>query len=335
MIKTHENDRKRIVGIGSALIDILAYADDAFLETCRAPKGGMTLVDNAFIEKTLERIVDKPRIVPGGSACNTTIGIGNLGGSAGFVGKRGEDRFGDLFESDLNQNHVDAVLFRSKLPTGRVLTLITPDAQRTMFTYLGASAETGPEEITASCFEGAAVVHIEGYLLFNRDLILAALKTAKAAGARVSLDLSSYTVVQSAMDFLDSAVFEYVDILIANEDEAFAYSGVSDEIGALKCLSDQAGIAVVKVGKRGSYISNAGRIIRVAPKGTGQAVDTTGAGDLWASGFLYGLVNGYPLAACGELASICGFEVCQVVGAGIPPEGWSRIKQFMQTKSWR
>lgn len=323
-------DKKLIVGIGNALVDILTLEDEEFVTSAGAAKGGMLLVSNDIIETTLSRTTKKPSIVPGGSACNTIVGIGRLGGAARFVGKLGEDDLGKFFEKDLEKNNVEPFLFTSPSPTGRVLSIITPDAQRSMFTCLGAASETKPEEITENCFNGAAVVHIEGYLLFNRELIRAALLSAKAAGALVSLDLASFTVVEESKEFLEKLVDDYVDILIANEDEAFAFTGHKDELQALAALSKRADIAVLKLGKNGSYISRKEEIIRVAPKGNGFAVDTTGAGDLWAAGFLFGLVNGYPLEKCGEIGSACGYEVCQVVGANIPEEGWERIKEIIK-----
>jgi sugar/nucleoside kinase (ribokinase family) len=199
-----------------------------------------------------------------------------------------------------------------------------------MLTFLGAASEAQPQEITEKCFEDAVIVHIEGYLLFNEDLIMAALKGAKAAGARVSLDLASFTVVEASKTFLKKIVKDFVDILIANEDEAKTFTGHGDETKAMRSLSDSAQIAALKVGERGSFISHDGKIINIEAMGSGAAVDTTGAGDLWASGFLFGLVNGYGLEKCGNLGSACGYEVCQVVGANIPEQGWLRIKKLLE-----
>ena len=324
-----KNDRQLIVGIGSALVDILIHEDDKFIEKTGASKGGMTLVDSSWIERTLAMGSGTATIVPGGSACNTIVGIGKLGGQARFVGKCGTDKWGRKYENGLEQQNVDPALLRSDSATGRVLSIITPDAQRTMFTCLGASAETRPEEITARSFEDAAVVHVEGYLLFNPDLIQASLDAAKEAGALISMDLASFTVVEQSLVLLEKLVADYVDILIANEDEARAFTGQSDEELALSALSEKANIAVLKVGPRGSHISNAGETIHIQPMGDGTALDTTGAGDLWAAGFLFGLVNGYPLEKCGQLGSACGYEVCQVVGANIPDEGWERIRKLL------
>jgi len=318
--------RRLIVGIGSALVDMLAEESDAFVEESGGAKGGMIPAEKEFIERTLSRIPTPPAIVPGGSACNTIIGIGNLGGPARFIGKCGQDDLGNLIRDDLIGNGVEPVLFTSPAPTGRVLTIITPDAQRTMFTFLGAASETSPEEISMSCFERAAIVHIEGYLLHNVDLMRAVLSMAKEAGACVSLDLASYTIVRDSRDYLEEMVAEYVDILIANEDEARVFTGHEDEAEAVAILSERASLSVLKVGERGSYVSHDGKIERIQPVGSGSAIDTTGAGDLWASGFLFGLVNGHTPRECGELGSACGYEVCQVIGAAIPDEGWQRIK---------
>ncbi len=324
-----KNNRQSIVGIGSALVDILIHEKDEFLKKTGAIKGGMTLVDKEFIERTLAMSSDTAKIVPGGSACNTIVGIGKLGGAARFVGKCGKDDMGELIESDLKKQNVVPDLFRSDSPTGRVLSIISPDAQRSMFTYLGASAETRPEDMSEKLFKNAAVVHMEGYLLFNPELIRAALTAAKSAGAKISLDLASFTVVEESKELIEQLVDSYVDILIANEDEAFAFTGYSDEHLAIEAISEQADIAVLKVGRRGSYVSHAGSTIAIQSMGDGDALDTTGAGDMWAAGFLYGLVKGYSLEKCGRLGSACGYEVCQVVGANIPDDGWERIRKFL------
>lgn len=327
-----DSNRTLIAGVGSALIDILACEDDAFLQRVGAVKGGMTYVDSAFIDQTLAMMSAPPQVVPGGSACNTVAGVGRLGGKARFVGKCGSGPMGRLFRSDLEKQGIKALLFESDSPTGRVLSIITPDAQRSMFTFLGASAQTRPDEISADCFAGAAIVHIEGYLLFNRELITTVFKSARQAGALISLDLASFNVVEDASDILPELIAEYVDILLANEDEAFAYTGIRNDQKAIYALSENVAIAVLKTGPRGSLIAHEGRILTARAHGDGRAVDTTGAGDLWASGFLFGLVKRMPLQHCAELASLCGYEVCQVVGANIPEARWKTIHDYMEMK---
>ncbi len=327
-LKIPEN-RKTIVGVGSALMDMLATEPDEFMDRLGVEKGGMNLVDQNYIDQLLAQTSSTPSVVSGGSACNTAIGVSKLGGSGRFVGKMGTDELGERFKQDLTNNSVDPVLFNSQTPTGRVLSVITPDAQRSMFTYLGASAEMQPDEISLDCFQGAAVVHVEGYLLFNRDLMMAVLKSAKENGSLISLDLASFNVVEASMDILDDIIKEYVDILIANEDEAKAYCGQTNEANALKALAENSDVAVLKLGARGSLVSCRGQITTIAPMGSGKALDTTGAGDLWASGFLFGMVNGYSFEKSGQLASACGYEVCQVIGAKIPEDGWVRIRQLL------
>jgi len=326
---TNLKNRKLVVGVGSALIDILAHENDEFLKKTEAIKGGMIYVPPERIEQILSQLSQKPAIVPGGSACNTIVGIAKLGGKARFVGKSGADDMADFFKESLEETHAEPVIFTSPSPTGRVLSVITPDAQRSMLTYLGAASEMSADEISENLFENAVIVHIEGYLLFNRELILAIANAAKNARAKISLDLASFNVVEASKDFLEEFVRKYADILIANEDEARVFTGFSDENKAIAALSEKAEIAVLKIGKRGSLISSSGQVIKVEPMGDGNAADTTGAGDLWASGFLFGLAQGYSLEMCGKLGSACGYEVCQVIGASIPEDGWQRIRQFL------
>ncbi len=321
--------QKPIVAVGSALVDLLIHETDDFIKQIKTAKGGMTLVDNDFIVKMLEVTQKIPTVVPGGSAGNTIVGVGALGNSARFVGMRGNDAIGKQYEDALRDRNVVPHLGLSSTPTGRVVSVITPDAQRTMFTHLGASAEMTSTELIPDMFRDASYVHVEGYLLFNRELIVAAMERAKDAGAKVCLDLASFTVVEQAKELLEKLVDEYVDILLANEDEARAFTGIESELDALGKLAERVEIAALKVGSRGSYLMRDGAPIKVDPVSGGEVVDTTGAGDLWAAGLLYGLNNGLSLAQAGDLASACGAEVCRVVGAHIPDEGYERIRKLL------
>ncbi|MDR3012804.1 MAG: adenosine kinase [Chitinispirillales bacterium] len=327
---TFDSGKKVIAGIGSALVDLCLAESEGFVKNSGAQMGGMVMVDCTHIEGVLAKSKNLPTIVPGGSACNTIVGIGKLCDSVAprFIGKRGDDDLGRMFEKCVKYAGVDPVLLTSPTATGRVLSIITPDAQRSMLTYLGASAEIQPDEIKASYFEDCAVVHIEGYLLFNPDVMMAALKAVKSTGALISLDLASYTVVESSRDLLKEIVAGgHVDILIGNEDEVAAFTGLKDEYKAATALGDKVPIGVMKLGKRGSIIISGGAKAIIPPYGDGRpAIDTTGAGDLWASGFLYGLVSDYDLERCGNLASRCGYEVCQIVGAHIPDDVWEKIR---------
>ncbi|EIM64510.1 adenosine kinase [Desulfobacter postgatei] len=322
-----------ITGIGSALVDVLINETDEFLHKLNKEKGGMTYVTSAEQQDIISASSQIPVIVPGGAACNTILGVGNLGGTARFIGARGEDEYGDIFEDKVWECQVEPVLSYFDTPTGKVLSIVTPDAQRSMFTDLGASSLLDPADVTSQMFSDTTIALVEGYLLFNRELMMAAVKAAKAAGALVALDLASFEVVNASQDILPDLVKEYVDILIANEDEAKAYTGESDETAALEKLSVNVTYAVLKVGSRGSYIWHNNTVTRIEPVKGNAPVDTTGAGDLWAAGFLYGIANGLSIEKSGRLGSMCGYEVCQVMGAQIPEQVWEKIRATIEEQT--
>ena len=324
-----ENKTTRVTGIGSALVDILINESDEFLKNLKKEKGGMTLVGDEDINHILSVSGKNTLVVPGGAACNTIVGVANLGGEARFIGRRGNDTYGRTFEEQIVKCGVEPLVSVSDSPTGKVLSVITPDAQRSMFTFLGASTELDPDAVRPDMFNRTAVAMIEGYLLFNRELMLAALKASKSAGAMIALDLASFEVVNASKDILFDLVRDYVDILIANEDEAKAYTGYEDEVKAVEALSEDVTYAILKVGARGSYVSYQNSITKI-PVQTGlPPIDTTGAGDLWAAGFLFGIAHGFSIEKCGRIASACGYEVCQVMGAQIPEDAWERIRKLI------
>ncbi|WP_020587657.1 adenosine kinase [Desulfobacter curvatus] len=318
-----------ITGIGSALVDVLINETDEFLQKLSKEKGGMTYVTADEQQAIISASSQVPVIVPGGAACNTILGIGKLGGAARFIGARGKDEYGDIFENEVRECRVEPMLTSFDTPTGKVLSIVTPDAQRSMFTDLGASSLLDPVGVTSQMFSDTAIALVEGYLLFNRDLMMAAVKAAKSAGALIALDLASFEVVNASKDILQDLVKEYVDILIANEDEAKAYTGESDESAAIEKLSADVAYAVLKVGSRGSYISYENAVTRIEPVKGNEPMDTTGAGDLWAAGFLYGIANGLSIEKSGALGSMCGYEVCQVMGAHIPGPVWEKIRAII------
>ncbi len=331
MNDTTKTEKKIIAGVGSALVDVLIHESDEFVLNSGVQKGGMTYVEAEYIDKILEISANEPRIVPGGSACNTIMGIARLERPCRFIGKLGEDVFGNLFRTELEKNRVESVLYESPTPTGRVLSIITPDAQRSMLTFLGAAAELEKDEITDECLSSAAIVHIEGYLVFNQPVLKQVVHAAKLAQAKVSFDLASFNIVEESKTFLEDFVFEYVDILIANEDEAKAFTGSPDEQKSLEIMSRYSETVALKLGSRGSRIFRKGEYVSIDPVFIPNVVDTTGAGDLWAAGFLYGLVNNWSLKHSGNLASLCGCEVCKVDGANIPDKGWQTIHREIET----
>lgn len=319
----------RITGAGNALVDILINETDQFLIDQHKEKGGMTYVALEEIQQILSQTSAVPTIVPGGAVCNTIIGVGRLGGDARYIGSRGRDDRGDLFEREIRQCNVEPEVAICDTPTGNCLSVITPDAQRSMFTYLGAATMLAPESITSDMFKDTCIAIIEGYLLFNEALIMAALDAAKKAGCMIALDLSSFEIVNASKHILGDLIKNYVDILTANEDEASAYTGISDEIQAIEKMSKHVDYAALKIGEIGSIVSHNNTVTPIKAQTGKTPVDTTGAGDLWTAGFLFGLAHGYPIEKCGQLASACGYEVCQVLGAQIPEQGWNRIKKLL------
>ena len=316
---------KKILGMGNALTDILLQIDnDSILSSLNLLKGGMQLINTERSEEISAAVSQFDKIMAtGGSASNTINGITKLGLNAGFVGKIGKDDIGLFFTNDSVNNGVEPHLLVSSTPSGRCIVLVSPDSERTLCTYLGAACELSAADLNPEMFQGYDIFHIEGYLVQNHDLIRTAVKLAKEAGLRVSIDLASYNVVEANLDFLNEIISEYVDIVFANEEEARAFTGKVPE-EALIHISDHCDIAVVKVGKEGSYIKSGYEHVQIKPR-LANAIDTTGAGDLYAAGFLYGLAKDYSLEVCGKIGSLVSGNVVEVLGAKMTDEVWEDI----------
>lgn len=317
--------QKSIAGIGSALVDILIQLeDDHLLHVLELPKGSMTLVNASHSQTILDLTAGLKRtLVTGGSAANTIRAIAQLHGKAGYIGKICDDETGRFFKSEFEKLSVTTHLLYSTTPTGKAVALISPDSERTFGTYLGAASEMVPGELSSVLVEGFDHLHIEGYLVFNHSLIEGILKLAKRCRLKVSLDMASFNVVESNLDFLKYLISNYVDLVFANEEEAKAYTGL-DPVAALGKIAGQCEIAVVKIGRDGSLIQSGDTFIKVETPQV-ESVDTTGAGDVYASGFLYGLANGFSPGNCGKLGSLLASRVIQVFGAKIPDKDWPEI----------
>ncbi len=319
---------KKVLGFGAALVDLLACVDDNWIGEANVSKGGMNHVDEAMLRKLLAR-TKNPQVVPGGSACNTIVGVAKLGGKASFLSKVGNDEFGELFARHLEKCGVENRMTKSSLATGTVLSAVTPDAERTMFTFLGASNDFYASEISPELFDDVGILYLEGYRAYSEECFVKAAQMAHRFGAKVALDFGSFGVVNDCRALFEKLfAAREIDILIANEEEAKAFTGLSEE-AALERLAGICEVAVVKLGARGALIAADGKVFRVK-SGTAKAIDTTGAGDLWASGFLYGMLSGYSMECAGTLGSLVANEVVQVVGAQIPESGWERIREEMK-----
>lgn len=316
---------KKILGIGNTLTDILLQIEnDSILKELELPKGSMQLVDEKKQTEISARIKHIERkMVTGGSAANTINGLARLGCKAGLVGKVGKDEVGKFYMADLLHNGIQPHLSESETPSGRCLILVSDDGERTMCTFLGAAAEFETNELTPDLFNGYDIFHIEGYLVQNHAVVRRSLELAKKAGLLVSIDLASYNIVDENLDFLKEIISEYIDIVFANEEEARSFTG-KEPLEALDELAQYASIAVVKVGKNGSYIKSGESSYRIEARES-NCVDTTGAGDLYAAGFLYGIACNQPLEVCGKIASLVSGHIVEVLGAKLTDEIWEVI----------
>lgn len=317
-----------LIGIGSPVVDLVARVSDSFVENLEGGKGGMELVDAITLEDLVSSLEDEPEVAPGGSAGNTTYAAARLGTKVSFIGKLGDCAAATFYRERFEGIGADVERFKvGDVPNARCLSLVTEDSERTMRTDLGAAMTLAPEEISEDDFKGARHVHMEGYLAFNRGLMEQVLKCAKAAGCTTSFDLASFEVVKASEDVLEEWLKDYIDVVFANEDEASAFLpdlGNDYEAMARK-LAEYCQIGAVKLGKEGSLIASGGDVTFVDPIVIDQALDTTGAGDYWAGGFLHAWLQGKPLDECGRYGSILGAEVVQVIGASLTEQRWSEL----------
>lgn len=325
MTKKHTID---LIGVGSPIVDSLAMIDEAFLATVDGEKGGMVLVEQEQMDSLLARVPCALEEAPGGAAGNTAFAASRLGLRTGFLGKVGNDVSSQLYTGRFSSVGGDSSrLIHGDLANARCLSLITPDGARTMRTYLGAAATLRPDEISPAAFEGCRHAHIEGYLLFNDDLMQAILDAASQAKCTISLDLGSFEVVRACQGRLQGILREYVDIVLANEEEAAALIG--KDLGhteLAEALGDYCPIGVLKVGAEGALIHDEkGALHGIAPVPVSNVVDTTAAGDLWAAGFLYSWLKGRDLATSGRHGSFLAAEVVQIVGTILPVDRWAEV----------
>lgn len=313
-----------IIGVGSPIIDIIAQVEDNFIAQIGADKGGMTLVDENTFKTLLTRIPTQSTKTPGGSAGNTIFTLARMGNKARFLGKTGNCPEGDYYRNHFSSLGGDTSSFKvGTVINGQCLSLVTPDGERTFRTHLGAAMSLAREEISVVDFKDCNHAHIEGYMLFDNDLMMHILECAKAAGCTISLDLASFDVVQASGDLLGKILKDYVDIVFANETEAAAFTDLEDDYPAMaKQLAEFCDIAAVKIGAQGAYIANQSEVIKVEAVPVNTVVDTTGAGDLWAAGFLHGWLRNHSLAKSAEIGALLGAEVVQIQGSVLSEDVW-------------
>lgn len=318
----------KIIGMGNALVDVIVtLQDNKILDKLNFHLGSMQLIDEDKLLKIQSYFKQMQTYkVTGGSAGNTIRALAKLNIPTGYIGQIGNDEYGEFFQDSLQKNGTETKLtiFNDK-QSGIASTFVSPNSERTFGTYLGAAALLSPDCVQSEMFNGYQYLYIEGYLVQNHSLITHAMQLAKNKGLKICMDMSSYNIVAQDLDFFKYLMTDYVDIVFANEQEAKAYSKGSIE-DVLEVLGSTCEIAVVKVGSEGSYINRNGKITQVKAFSVNDVIDTNGAGDYYAAGFLYGLINNCSMAQCGRIGSLLSKEVIRVIGTHLADEQWTEIK---------
>jgi len=318
-----------VAGIGNAIVDVIAHAEDSFLVDHALNKGAMTLIDPERAE-ALYAAMGVGVEVSGGSAANTMVGLALMGGAAGYVGKISEDTLGGVFGHDMAAAGVrfETTPSSAGAPTARCLIMVTDDAQRTMNTYLGACIELGPDYIQEEFIAAAKITYMEGYLWDPpgaKQAFRKALSIAAANGRKVSLSLSDPFCVERHRAELRELVEHHVDILFANEDEILSLYQVGAFDEALQRVSSDCEIAALTRSAHGSVVAGHGEVHVIGAAPVARVTDTTGAGDLYAAGFLYGITHDFDLARCGRLGALAAGEIISHFG----PKPESDIAQLV------
>ena len=315
----------KIIGIGNALLDVLLRLDsDHTLTEMGIKKGAMDLIDESKMIEIQKAQSGLPRSeAPGGSVCNTIRALARLGADVGYIGKIGNDAIGEFYENETGKAGVTPFFVRTRGISGCSTVLISPDGERTMATFLGPAATLSDEEIVDEVLRQYDCLYLEGYLITNDKLFLPILKRAKRLGLKVALDLSNFNIVNGFRDFLKSVIPVYVDILFANESEASAYTALPAN-EAIDVIAQDVEISVVTVGKEGVWAKQGDLKVHDAAV-SNNVVDTTGAGDNFAAGFLFGYSLDATLEQSVRIGSLLSGNVIEVVGAQIPDDRWSQI----------
>ena len=321
----------KILGLGNALVDVLSKLDsDETLVKIGIQKGAMDMIsrEQMYVIRKYQANTETTQ-APGGANCNTMRAIALLGGQSGFIGKVGDDNLGQFYEEALLKAGVASYLIKTEGPSGACTVFISPDGERTMGTFLGPAPTISPDEITEDVLSGYDCIHIEGYLIVNEELVRETMKKAKRLGLKVALDLANYNIVNAYKGLLEEVIPQYVDILFANASEAEAFTGLPAQ-EAVKALEKQVHVALVTLGKDGSLIGSEAKFYHVDAEG-GKPVDTTGAGDNFAAGFLYGQSVGASLVQSAQIGSMLSGYVIDVVGPQVPADKWEQIKLKVKT----
>lgn len=317
----------KLLGIGAAIADRILKISDEELARLPGRKGGMECVDYDAMQTILGACQSQVAFVPGGSCSNVMRGLRRLGHSCALISKVGDDAVGKQLSEALKAINIQDLYTTAHMPTSQVLCLVTPDGQRTCRCYLGATSEMSGAHLEYAHFTGTTLVHIEGYTMLNESLTAKAMEYAKRAGALVSFDLASFEIVETYRPQLLELLKEYVDVVFANQEETRMLCDDTPE-ASCRYLQELCKVAVVSMNKNGCWVGTEGRL-QHCPAYPVEAVDSTGAGDLFASGFLHGYLTGQSVQACAHYGALLGAAVVQVYGGDLPPEQWRKTRKLI------
>jgi len=308
-----------VTGIGSALLDFMVEVDDAFISSLGLKKGEMQLVDAERSREIFNLLKNmKIHVAPGGSCANTIAGMAMMGGKGSFIGRVASDDYGKTYVDKTIEAGVTSFISKGTGMTGHAITFITPDSERTFATHLGAAIELSAGEIDYSVIENSSILHLEGYLFEPenlRDVCYRSMKKAKESGTLISVDLADPALVGRIKDIFADVAEKYANIIFVNEEEAAAFTGTREH-EALKVLSGFSEIAIVKLGAKGSMIKSGNEIVKIEVVET-NVINTNGAGDMYAAGFLYGLSSGRSIEVSGKIASYAASLAVASAGARV------------------
>lgn len=315
-----------VLGIGSAIVDWVIPVSEEFVSSIQGVKGGMQLLQPHEFAELYVKAGSPQTLSIGGSAANVIKGLSKLGSKTAFLGIIGDDEESELYQDAMRILDIEFFHQKSPHPTGRSLCLITPDTKRTLRTFLGANDHLNPSVLKPSQFEQRTLVHVEGYLANREGLLAKSMQLAQDADAEISLDLGSFEYARSYRKLFLELMTNYVDLLFCNAEEASALTGKQGE-AACRDLLQFCPHVIVCNGADGGWAGNVDGVINY-PAVTVKAIDTTGAGDFFTSGFLFGYLQRAPLAACAEIGAKVASEVVKVFGTDLPHETWQEIKTW-------
>ena len=308
-----------LIGLGNAIVDIIVNVEDNFLEINSLKKGSMNLINSDESEVLLKNCTVIKKI-SGGSSANTVVCLAELGNNVQFIGRVKNDNYGNFFSTDIKKSNTifNTPPINKGPSSAHSIIFITPDAQRTMCTYLGASIEFEPKDINYNLIKNSKYLYLEGYLWDNdlaKNAFLQAAKLAKESNTKIILSLSDSFCVERHRESFLKLIDNYIDIVFCNESEVLSLFKENDLQSCKESISSICELVIITLGSKGSLVINKGRSEEIKPKPLGNIIDTTGAGDLYAGGFIHGLINNYSIKKCGEIGSICAGHIITQLGS--------------------